>query len=234
MGTLGSTTSVRAPAMARSCKGHGTARSSADLLLDAATAAFAQRGFGGVGTREICSLAGLNPAAVHYHFGSLEALEAAVVSALVAQRVEATRQALALLDSKSHGQGGRQGIDELLRAWLAPWTDQAHSALPGDAGWRLWLHAQGRAAIHGQAIRTPDLMSLTADMVDRLLSQHDGEKAEAEDLLRMSEAAALGRLQEAGTAGPSCPAQVRGIVEAVIARFVHWMQSARPASRKSA
>jgi TetR/AcrR family transcriptional regulator, regulator of cefoperazone and chloramphenicol sensitivity len=48
-------------------------------LLDAATAEFAERGFGGARIREIVARAGTNLAAINYHFGGKEALYAAVL-----------------------------------------------------------------------------------------------------------------------------------------------------------
>ena len=48
-------------------------------LLDAATAEFAERGYGGARIREIVARAGTNLAAVNYHFGGKEALYAAVL-----------------------------------------------------------------------------------------------------------------------------------------------------------
>jgi AcrR family transcriptional regulator len=48
-------------------------------LLDAARAAFAQRGFAGASIREITSAAGVNLGAVTYHFGSKQGLYDAVM-----------------------------------------------------------------------------------------------------------------------------------------------------------
>jgi AcrR family transcriptional regulator len=48
-------------------------------LLDAATAEFAERGYGGARIREIVARAGTNLAAINYHFGGKEALYAAVL-----------------------------------------------------------------------------------------------------------------------------------------------------------
>lgn len=51
-----------------------------DRLLRASEELFAARGFDGVTVREICDRAGMNGAAVNYHFGDKEALYVAAVS----------------------------------------------------------------------------------------------------------------------------------------------------------
>ncbi len=50
-----------------------------ERLLTAATRVFAERGFKETTVREICALAGANPAAVNYHFGSKDRLYSAVL-----------------------------------------------------------------------------------------------------------------------------------------------------------
>lgn len=64
-------------------RGHALASKSGDrtrdLLLDAAGEVFAVKGYDGATSREICELAGVNSAAVNYHFGGIEALYAATL-----------------------------------------------------------------------------------------------------------------------------------------------------------
>jgi AcrR family transcriptional regulator len=50
-----------------------------ERLLRAAARLFAERGVDGVPTREICAAAGVNPGAIHYHFGDKEGLYAEVL-----------------------------------------------------------------------------------------------------------------------------------------------------------
>jgi len=51
-----------------------------ERLLDAATKLFGEQGFGETSTREICTAAGLNPGAIHYHFGDKDGLYRAVLA----------------------------------------------------------------------------------------------------------------------------------------------------------
>jgi AcrR family transcriptional regulator len=50
------------------------ATSARDRLLDEAMRLFSDRGFDAVTTREICAAAGVNPGAIHYHFGDKDGL----------------------------------------------------------------------------------------------------------------------------------------------------------------
>ncbi len=51
-----------------------------ERLLDAASVLFAEQGFAETSTREICTAAGLNPGAIHYHFGDKDGLYRAVLA----------------------------------------------------------------------------------------------------------------------------------------------------------
>lgn len=51
-----------------------------DRLLQEAMRLFGERGFDAVTTREICAAAGVNPGAIHYHFGDKDGLYAEVLS----------------------------------------------------------------------------------------------------------------------------------------------------------
>ena len=65
------------------------------LILDVAERLFAERGFAGTSLRSVVTEAGVNLAAVHYHFGSKEGLFRAVVKRFADPIVE---QELALLN----------------------------------------------------------------------------------------------------------------------------------------
>jgi AcrR family transcriptional regulator len=85
-----------------------------EALLDAAEGLFADQGIQAASLRAITQQAGANLAAVHYHFGSKEALVRAVFSRRLQPLNE---ERLRLLDLCESGEGG---VEEVLRAFLEP------------------------------------------------------------------------------------------------------------------
>ncbi len=89
-----------------------------DRILDAAERLFAEHGFDGVSLRTIIAEAGVNLAAVHYHFHSKEALLDAVFARRVAPLNE---ERLARLDAcEADARGGPVPVERLLEALLLP------------------------------------------------------------------------------------------------------------------
>jgi AcrR family transcriptional regulator len=89
----------------------------ATRILTAAARLFAARGLAGVGLREITAEAGVNLAAVNYHFGSKEGL----LEALFAQRARPiTEERLRLLARCAPGPGRPPMLEQLLEAFLRP------------------------------------------------------------------------------------------------------------------
>lgn len=87
-----------------------------DRILDAAEKLFADNGFSGTSLRAITGAAGANVAAVHYHFGSRDALLRAVFHRIVAPvNAERLRRFAELGDPPE--------LEDLLRAFLAPPLD---------------------------------------------------------------------------------------------------------------
>ena len=84
-------------------------------ILDAAESLFAEQGVGATSLRAIIGAAGVNSAAIHYHFGSKEGL----IEALFSRRITPINEArLVRLDALQ-----RQGLldhESLLRAFLEP------------------------------------------------------------------------------------------------------------------
>jgi AcrR family transcriptional regulator len=87
-------------------------------ILDTAERLFAERGFGATSLRSIIGEAGVNLAAVHYHFHSKEAL----LDAVLRRRLEpVTRERLAMLDECEAAAGdGPPDLEAVLVALVAP------------------------------------------------------------------------------------------------------------------
>jgi AcrR family transcriptional regulator len=90
-------------------------------ILDSALALYAEKGIDGVPVRTLTSHAGVNVAAIHYHFGGTEALAEAVFDELSA-RVNHHRT-LALKDiTTAAGPGSRPEVTAIVRAFVAPYV----------------------------------------------------------------------------------------------------------------
>lgn len=88
------------------------------LILNAAEQAFANLGFGAASLRHIIRAAGVNLASVHYHFGSKEAL----VAAVFARRIcPLTEERLALLGAcEAQAGSGPPALEAVLEAFVGP------------------------------------------------------------------------------------------------------------------
>ena len=87
-------------------------------ILDTAESLFAAQGFAATSLRAITASAQVNLAAVHYHFGSKDALlEAVFARRLVPMNEERLRRLHAL--EGQHGRG-RVPLDQLIEAFLGP------------------------------------------------------------------------------------------------------------------
>jgi AcrR family transcriptional regulator len=90
-----------------------------ERILDAAEALFGSGGFAGTSLRELTRAAGVNLAAVHYHFGSKEALLAAVLDRRVAPvNLERLRR-LGALEEKPEPPDVEAILETLLQPALA-------------------------------------------------------------------------------------------------------------------
>lgn len=89
-----------------------------EQILDAAESLFSEHGIKAVALRQIIAEAGVNSAAIHYHFGSKEKL----VRAVLARRIEPlNRERLALLDEAEELAGdGPVPIRDIMYALVAP------------------------------------------------------------------------------------------------------------------
>jgi len=89
-----------------------------ERVLDAAERLFAEHGYAATSLRSIVAAAGVNLAAIHYHFHSKEALLEAVI---VRRATPMNQERLRLLE-KCRKAGGSKGptLEKLLEALLAP------------------------------------------------------------------------------------------------------------------
>jgi AcrR family transcriptional regulator len=123
-------------------------------ILDTAERLFAEQGYDATSLRQIIAAAGVNLAAVHYHFGSKEEL----LDELVVRRAEPVNRArIALLD-RLDAADGPPDLEKVLEAFLLPMSEVA---VENPQFVRLMgrLYAEGmmpgisRKHFHGTAIR---------------------------------------------------------------------------------
>src|SRR5579863_1398456 len=87
------------------------------LILDAAERLYAERGFGDVTLRDIVAEAGVNLAAVNYHFGSKDEL---IAELFVTRGVATNRARLTELKAAETASNGHADIKAILRALVGP------------------------------------------------------------------------------------------------------------------
>ncbi|HYC05418.1 MAG TPA: TetR/AcrR family transcriptional regulator [Azospirillaceae bacterium] len=88
-----------------------------ELILDAAERLFAARSYSSVSLRELTAAAGVNLAAVNYHFGSKDALLTAVFKR---GAVALNRERARLLREAEERAGGTPPVRDILEALIAP------------------------------------------------------------------------------------------------------------------
>src|SRR5574337_550190 len=120
------------------------ANSTRDRILGAAEKLFAERGFDGASLRQLTSAAGVNLAAVNYHFGSKEKL----VEEVFRRRLDALNTArLAALAEL--GSTHPATLEEVLAAYIRPALELSH-----DGNGALFIRVLARAfAEHDDTLR---------------------------------------------------------------------------------
>ena len=148
------------PAPTAATSGASSSASTRERLLDVAEALFAERGIGSTSLRKITSAAGVNLAAVHYHFGSKEGLLDAVIGRQ-AEPVNAAR--LAELERlEAAGAAAPPGVEALLAAFVLPAVGRMHELGP---------RAQHLARL------IPRIEAQSPALVENLMRRHFGEVA---------------------------------------------------------
>ena len=108
-----------------------------EKILDSAEKLFAVQGFDATSLRAITAGAGVNLAAVHYHFGSKDAL----LGAVFARRLEPlNRERLALLDSVE-ASGQATSLEKIMEAFVGPPLRLHHDL---DRGGSMFMRLMGR------------------------------------------------------------------------------------------
>jgi AcrR family transcriptional regulator len=115
-----------------------------ERILDSAATLFAKQGFHAATLRSITDSAGVNVAAVNYHFGSKEALFDAVSERRLSTLILACRERLKASREATHK--GRLTAEETLRAFIEPIL---HHQGPGS-------ESSDFVAMFGQAMIDPD------------------------------------------------------------------------------
>jgi AcrR family transcriptional regulator len=115
-----------------------------ERILTAAEALFAQRGFEGASLRQLTAAAGVNLAAVNYHFGSKDNLVEEVfkrrLDQLNARRLAALKQVAGQPETT---------LEDVLSAFIRPALDLSH-----DGGGGLFMRVLARAfAEHDDSLR---------------------------------------------------------------------------------
>jgi AcrR family transcriptional regulator len=116
------------------------------LILDAAEALFSERGFDGVGLREIAAAAGLSRQTPGYLFGSKEKLYRAVLERVSADRQDATRKAMSPLHAWCELGGDRLALKDALAESLQSYM-RFFLARPSFARFISWEELAGAARL---------------------------------------------------------------------------------------
>ena len=112
-------------------------RDTKEKILAAAESLFAERGYDATSLRAITAAAGVNLAAINYHFSSKEAL----IQTLFTRRLSLlNRERLALLDAyESEAHGRPVPVEKLVRAFLEPLFQAAQAPPAGSKAFSILL-----------------------------------------------------------------------------------------------
>jgi AcrR family transcriptional regulator len=114
-----------------------------EAILDAAEAVFAEMGFAKASIRQIVAAAGVNLAAIHYHFGSKDALIEAVFTRCVGP-INARRLELLEAIESAHPEGPLP-VEAVMEAFLGPMQQMRESRAKGVRMTRLYGRLVGES-----------------------------------------------------------------------------------------
>jgi len=118
---------------------HETSRTSdaRERLIQAALRLFSERGFDGTGIRDLAEAAGVNVAAVNYHFGSKENLRLETLRYGLAPTVKMREETQGYLDQARHA-GTITAAEQALRKFIRRFLTEVLTA--GSSHWALLMH----------------------------------------------------------------------------------------------
>jgi AcrR family transcriptional regulator len=132
-----------------------------ERILDTAERLFSEHGYAATSLRSIIASAGVNLAAVHYHFHSKEALLEAVI---LRRSVPANRARLALLDRfEKEAVGTPPRLEKVIEAFVAP---TLHMSRDPQSGGMVFMKLLGR--LHAEGDLLPRILTLQfGDVLER-------------------------------------------------------------------
>ncbi len=132
-----------------------------ERILDTAERLFAEHGYAATSLRGIIAAAGVNLAAVHYHFHSKEALLEAVI---LRRSVPTNHERLALLDRYEREAGDVPlPVEKIIEAFVTPSFRVAHDPTSGGM---VFMHLLGRLHAEGDLL-SGIIQSHFAETLDR-------------------------------------------------------------------
>ena len=139
-----------------------------ERILDAAEALFARQGISATSLRSITTRAGVNAAAIHYHFGSKQALVSAILTRRIAPLSEERIRRLDQLVSRYR----KEAIpaDLLVEAFVTPSAtvgSELRVELARLASLLAWLHVEGDGDCDALASRATDVNERFAEALCR-------------------------------------------------------------------
>ncbi|MGD0359349.1 MAG: TetR/AcrR family transcriptional regulator [Bryobacteraceae bacterium] len=118
-----------------------------ERILDTAERLFATQGYAATSLRGIIAEAGVNLAAVHYHFHSKEALLEAVI---LRRSVPANQERLALLDRfEQEAAGNPPSLEKVIEAFVAPTLSMSRNP---ESGGMVFMKLLGRLHAEGDLL----------------------------------------------------------------------------------
>jgi AcrR family transcriptional regulator len=148
--------------VAASAQAQATTEAAADLILTAAEAVFAENGFHGATTRAIAAAAGVNPALIHYYFGSKDGLFETVVERRAAEINRRRRAWLSELPEEPP-------LEPLLEAFLRPTIELGRDAGHGGPNYaRLVVQVAAGTDERSRRLTGQNYNAIAAEFIARM------------------------------------------------------------------